>query len=509
MKKITIFIAAAACMAGISCTNLDEELFSVISQENYGHTTEEMNSLIGPAYGTLSQYIDGYYWYGMCAGDDFIIPARGFDWYSGGIYLRAHTHDFNALEANTVYNFWRFSEVTTINKIMAMIDESEVEIPDKGRIMAELRGIRAWWYFYMLDRLGSVPIVTKFDDSVPTNKGVTRKDVYDFVESELLDIIDDLTEEVTPATYAKFTKWVGYTLLAKLYLNAEVYTGTPDAPGAPQWDKALKCLDKVIESGKYDLEPDNDANFLVENEGSIENIFVIPYDYNYFNCYFIPYQMSWHYNSINTYSVRFDCWNGPCATPSIVKSYDQDDKRLGWFMYGQQYAKDGTPLTDRDGNPLNITIDMADFTNATEVEGARIFKWEVEENGYNHLNNDFAIFRYVDVLLMKAECLLRQGDEPEARKIVNDCRKRNFDNYDASKEITLLTEDILLAERGREFIFEGWRRNDLIRFGKFGDPCDFKPNSDPADKHTWLFPIPLQVIENNPEIQQNPGYSGN
>lgn len=501
MKSINkIAFALIASFVSFSCTNLDEELWNVISQDNYGTTTEEMNSLIGPAYGTLCQYINGYFWYGMTAGDDYIIPARGFDWHSGGIYLRAHLHEFNALEANSVYNYWRFSEITTINKIMAMVEETNVEIPNRDRVVAELRGLRAWWYFYMLDKLGNVPIVTSFTDEVPTNEGQTRKDVYDFVVTELEAIVDALNEDVNAASYGKFTKWVCYTLLAKVYINAEVYTGTP------QWGKALECLDKVIDSGKYILEPDNNTNFLVKTDVSRENIFVIPYDYDYFRCYFIPYQMSWHYNSIKTFKVRFDCWNGPCATPSIVKSYDKDDKRLGWFMYGPQYASDGTLLTDRNGAPLDITIDMEDFTKATETEGARIFKWEVAENSYNHIDNDFAIFRYVDVLLMKAECLLRLGQDTDvACDIVNMCRKRNFKDY-SGKELTGLTLDDILAERGREFIFEGWRCNDLIRFGKYGDPMDFKPNSDPADRHTWVFPIPLSVIENNPKIKQNPGY---
>lgn len=492
----------AVVTAGVGCTNLDEELYDVISQENFGKTPEEMNSLIGPAYSSMCEYIDGYYWYGMCACDDFIIPSRGYDWNSGGIYRHTHEHNFTAVEANNVYNFWRFSAVTNINKVIAMIENTTTEIADRDRVISELKGLRAWWYFFMLDRIGVVPIVTKWEDDLPTNKGLTRKDVYDFVVGELESGVESLNENVDASTYTKFTKWAGYTLLAKLYLNAEVYSGTPN------WEKALECCDKVIDSGKYILEPDNNDNFLVHNEGSRENIFVIPYDYEHFRCYFIPYQMSWHYNHTETYKIRFEggCWNGPCFTPSFMKSYDPDDKRLKWFMYGQQYDRNGKELRDRKGNLLNITFEMNDYADANECEGARIFKWELEDDAYNHLNNDFAVFRYVDVLLMKAECLLRLGREPEARAIVNECRKRNFANYDTSKQIQLLTLDELLAERGRELVVEGWRRNDLIRFGKYTGTFDFKTKKDPDDNHTLLFPIPQQVIDNNPEIVQNPGY---
>ena len=501
MKRIVCFFAAVLAIA--SCTNLDEELYSVISQDNFGKTQSEINSLIGPAYGSICEYVDGYYWYGMCSGDDYIIPSRGYDWNHGGVFRRIHEHQFNALEANSYYNFWRFNAITNINKVLAMVEHMDEElIANKPRMLAELRGLRAWWYFFMLDRIGNVPIVTKFEDALPTNKGQTRNDVYDFTVSELEAVIDDLCEDVTPDMYGKFSKWAGYTLLAKLYLNSEVYSGEP------QWEKALNACNEVINSNLFILEPDNDTNFRVECEDSQENIFVIPYDYEHFKCYFIPYQMSFHYNQVEQFDIRFDggCWNGPCFTESFMKSYDPDDKRLGWFLYGQQYDKKGKPLTDRKGNPLNFTFEIADYANATEVEGARIFKWELEKESYNHLNNDFAVFRYVDVLLMKAECLMHLGNEPDARAIVNECRKRNFDNYDATKRINLLTYDELLAERGRELVLEGWRRNDLIRFGKFTEPFDFKPTKDGDDLHTLVFPIPQIIIDANPGIEQNPGY---
>lgn len=502
MKRILSALAAVSVILPVSCVNLDEELYDVISQGNFGHTPDEINSLIGPAYSSMCEYVDGYYWYGMCAGDDYIIPSRGYDWNSGGIYIHTHEHQFTALEANTVYNYWRFSAVTNINKVIAMVEDPDNTISDKDRVIAELRGLRAWWYFFMLDRIGIVPIVTEFNDELPTNKGLTRKDVYDFVVGELEDIVEDLNEEVSVSTYSKFTKWVGYTLLAKLYINAEIYAGTPD------WDNALRCCQKVIDSGRYILEPDNNTNFLVNNENSRENIFVIPYDNEHFKCYFIPYQMSWHYNAVQKYQVRFNggCWNGPCFTPGFMKSYEAEDKRLrDWFLVGQQYDRQGEPIKDRKGNLLNYTIEMADYTNANECEGARIIKWEVEKDGYEHLNNDFAVFRYVDVLLMKAECLLRTGNEPEARDIVNECRKRNFNNYEEHR-IETLTLDELLAERGRELVLEGWRRNDLIRFGKFTGTFDFKPNTDDPDGHTLLFPIPQQVIDSNPNIVQNHEY---
>ncbi|WP_165021646.1 RagB/SusD family nutrient uptake outer membrane protein [Dysgonomonas sp. ZJ279] len=492
-RKYILSIFLSGILGLTSCTDLDEDFYSVTPQDEFGGTTEEMNSLIGPAYGTLVNYVNNDFWMQEITTDEYMIPARGLDWYSGGIHLRYHTHEWSAKETP---DFWRFEQVTTVNKIIDMLDKTAVQIENKERTYAELRTIRAFWYFMMLDNIGNVPIVTSFDGTLPTNN--TRKEVYDFVEKELLESVEGLSEDKNASTYAKATKWVAYTILAKLYLNAQVYTGTA------QWDKCLTYANKVIESGLYQLEPNIFNNFKVKNEGSTENIFAIPYDAEYFRGYFIPYQMSWHYSNYTTFDVQFSSWNGPCAVPGFVKSFDKDDARYASFLIGPQYSADGQTLYIRDGvTPLDFTIEVGDFANANENEGARLFKWEVEKGGKNHLNNDFAIFRYSDVLLMKAECLLRKGDEPSARTIVNQVRERNFS---PAKPLPTLTLDLLLKERGFEFVFEGWRRNDLIRFDAFKGTWDFKPNQDPADKHTYLFPIPLAVMDKNPHLKQNPGY---
>lgn len=495
MKKIAnLLLSVTLGTTLFSSCELDENLYSVIPQDKYGTTIEEMNSLIGPAYGTMVNYVNNDFWMQEISSDEYMIPARGLDWLSGGIHLRYQRHEWTA---NECPNLWNFNSVTTINKVINMLDNTTVELADKERIYSELRGLRAFWYFIMLDGIGNVPIVTTFESALPTNN--TRKEVYDFVEKELLEIVDNLTEDVTPATYTKFTKWVGYTLLAKLYINAEVYTGTP------QWEKALKYCNLMTTESPYKLEPDVRNNFKIKNEGSVENIWAIPYDADYFRGYFIPYQMSWHYSNQATYKFVSECWNGPCAVPGFVNKFDRDDVRFGWFMTGQQYDADGNKLKDRNGNDLNLSIEVNDFENATETEGARLLKWEPEVGGRNHLNNDFAVFRFSDVLLMKAECLLRLGNEPEARNLANQVRERNFTPFSEDKQIKQLTLENLLDERGFEFVFEGWRRNDQIRFGTFGGTWDFKPEKD-KDKNTWVFPIPLIEMDKNPNLVQNPGY---
>lgn len=492
--KYLLLVLVCAFSFG-SCTDLDEDVYSDAEQSKFGNTPEEVNALIGPAYTTLRNYVGNQsFWWTQISTDEFMIPARGDDWLSGGIHLRFHTHEWSPKETP---NMWKFNEVVAVNKIIDLLDNTTAQINDKDRIYAELKTIRAFWYFVMLDNIGNVPIVTTFEASLPKNN--TRKEVYDFVEKELLDALPHLSVEKNSKTYTKATKWVAHSILAKLYLNAQVYTGIP------QWQKCIDQCEFVIGSTLYTLEPNIFNNFKVDNSGSTENIWSLPYQDSYFMGYFMPYQMSWHYNSKLTFGTAYSSWNGPCAVPSFVHKFDPDDVRLGSFLIGLQYDMSGNPILLRDGSThLDYTVDMGNFANAKENEGARLFKWEVEKGGNSHMNNDFAIFRYSDILLMKAECLLRQGNEPDARTIVNnDIRARNFS---PAKPLPLLTLDLLLDERGFEFVFEGWRRNDQIRFDKFGGTWSFKPDADPADKHTYLFPIPQSEMDKNPNLKQNPGY---
>lgn len=497
MKKkyiYSIILSLTLCFG--ACTNLDEKMYSYIDQDDYGKTPEELASLIGPAYGTMVTYVNYEFWMQQVATDEYMIPSKGINWLSEGIHALYHKHEWTPAKTP---NLWKFTEVITINKIIDLLEKTTVEVADKERIFAELRVLRAFWYFHMLDNLGNVPIVTKFEEGeLPTNN--TRKEVYDFVEKELLESLPDLTDKKTPQTYAKVTKWVAHSILAKLYLNAEVYTGTP------QWKNCMAQCDSVIDSQLYKLEPNIFDNFKVKNEGSKENIWCIPYQAGRFTASFNAYQMSWHYSDGKgaSFPVTFETWNGPCAVPSFVHSFDKDDTRYGSFLIGPRFKPNGNPVYLSDGvTQLDYIIDFPTMVDSPENAGARLFKWEVETGGISSMSNDWAVFRYSDILLMKAECFLRTGFEPDARTLVNDVRRRNFS---PEKPLPLLTLDLLLAERGFEFVFEGWRRNDQIRFDTFGGTWSFKPDADPADKHTYLFPIPKSVLDKNPNLKQNPGY---
>ena len=172
------------------------------------------------------------------------------------------------------------------------------------------------------------------------------------------------------------------------------------------------------------------------------------------------------------------------------------------FLIGQQYnLTTDAPLQDRKGNPLIFTreVSLRETGDNLEVTGIRVDKYAYDYAHYNSQNdNDWALFRYADVLLMKAEAMLRKGDAGGALDVVNSLRAAR-----GVAPLGSLDLDALLDERGRELYWEGWRRQDLIRFGKYLDPWQEKPTDDPKN---LLFPIPSSQLAVNPSLVQNPGY---
>ena len=234
MKKIKIFsliFVLALTFIYQGCTNLDEEVYDRLPVDEFGKTTAEINSLIAPIYRTLKNvFPSNYFLLSECSGDMAITPTRrGGDWWDGGQFkeLRLHTWTPNTALVRNSYNA-AMNAVSSCNRIYSMIDENPA-ITNKEQILAEIRGVRAYWYYMLLDYYGNIPIVTDFKDtSLPSTK--SRKEVYAFVLSELNAIKDVVRSDVTGASYGKITKGVVYTLLAKMYLNAMVWNpdGGPD-----------------------------------------------------------------------------------------------------------------------------------------------------------------------------------------------------------------------------------------------------------------------------------------
>lgn len=506
MKKFVLIkmMVLTMCLAIVnqSCTDLDEELFSEVTADNFFQTDEEFISALGAAYTTL---------YGMyntpgvigsqeISSRHMVVPTRGQDWFDGGVWQRLHLQEWNAEDAapNAIWSTL-FGGVTTCNRLIFQFEQ--LDNPSTTPFLSELRGLRAIYYYWLLDMVGNVPIVTSFDVDAASITQASRAEVYQFVESELTAALADVTGAKDGTTYGRVNKDVINTALTKLYLNAEVYTGTP------QWAKAAAAAQAVIGSGNYSLAPTYQENFKTDNSGSPEMIFAIPYDQVFAGGFVIPAQ-TLHYASQATYDLTFQPWNGWSTVEDFYNSYEDGDVRQAAnHITGPQFSSGGVRLTDDgaepfdiDGPPLTFTPEINELgPNACRQCGARIGKYEFASGTTQNLDNDFPLFRYADVVLMRAEALWRQNPgDGEALDLFNSVRTRA--GLAPADEITA---ELLLDERGHELFMEGHGRTDEIRFGVFTNAGFDKAAQDACKE---LFPLPQSEVDANANFVQNPCY---
>ena len=401
----------------------------------------------------------------------------------------------------------------------------------KEKLIAELKVLRASYYYILIDLYGNVPIVTDFKDtSLPQQS--TRKEVFDFIVKEITENMDLLSETPRGYYYGRFNKWAAHTLLAKMYLNAEVWSGTA------QWQKCIDECDIVInyaeKSGEYALENNQKDVFVTHNENSKEIIFALPFDEIYVTGWndFDFHMYTLAPENQDTYQLTARPWGGVCAVPQFINSFDEDDARLeDNYIQGQQYTYSGEILKRSiDGKPLIYTVDVPSIDQSDVDDGFRWGKFEYATGITNRLSNDWPLLRYADVLMMKAESLMRLG-KSGAGALVTQVRERAFKNepekaqvtdaelmggsvYDYGRRDSYKTEhdggtDIkygrFLDELSWEFCQEGRRRQDMIRFGIFTTKAWF--SHDKSDETKNLYPIPNKVLLTNSNLKQNPGYS--
>jgi len=516
MKKVSLFVklllpALFVLTFNNSCTDLEEELFDTLTDENFLKTEEEFIAALGAAYTGL--YALGnhgaYHSLQETNSDEVAIPTRGGDWGDAGQWTNSHEHTLKIIDGN-VNNAWTFlyAGVNNCNRLIfqfqSLKDGGSVDPALADKFISELRVLRALYYYWLVDTFGNVPLVTRFDvpeDFMPET--TPRAQVYDYVVAELELAVPLLEKANNPSTYGRMTYYVGKMIQAKIYLNAEVYTGTE------QWQKALDACNEIETSGLFALETSYRNNFITNNSTSREFILSVPFD-EVFARGFNVHQMTLHYGSQATYNLLEQPWNGYCSLQEFYEKHDDADARKGNFIVGPQFAADGvTPindsgveLSDPDGPQVNFTPEINELRpGALRQSGVRIGKYEFKTGATANLSNDMPIFRYSDVLLMKAECLWRLNNgDPNALIYVNQVRNRS---YEPDQPLATLTPAALLDERGREMFYEGVRRQDMIRFGVFGQPYGFMLGSSPTDE---LWPIPISQINVNPNLDQNPGY---
>ncbi len=553
-----ILIALLASTFNQSCTKLDEQLYGEVTPDNFFTSDAAFVSALGAAYTQLGGYAIGAIMdVQEQPTDEIVVPTRGQDWDDGGEWRRLHLHSWTNEDSYTgdAWDFC-FSGVNTANRLIfqftALVQSGQVEQAQADAYISELQAVRGFFYWQLVDVYGNVPLVTDFGstDAAPATK--SRTEVYNFVIGDLEAAVPKLSHAVDGTTYGRMNYYAGQTLLAKLYLNAGVYTGTV------QWDKVIAACDSVINSGKYSLESNYFTNFDVENSGSKEFIFAIPYDQVFFKGFSLGIQ-TLHYGSQATYNLTQQPWNGYCTLEEFYNSYDNADLRKGDvgtvttpagkrgnFLAGYQYTSGGvkvvddgfeTPkpnrlpvplLGDPDGAPVNFGNMFSTQPQINEVgpqayrqSGVRIGKWQFGlGSDPENMSNDYAVFRYADILLMKAEALWRKGNTADALILVNMIRTRAgvpaLTLLDGPLSYDLAGGSIpggeLFNEMGREMFDEHNRRQDLIRFGFFDQVAKWTlPTYVPGDviktgSYLSIYPIHKDKLSANSNLTQNPGY---
>lgn len=501
ISKTLLYFSSLALL--VSCTDLDEKLYDKVSTNDYGKTEAEIQTIVGGAYATLRGFNDAnaggticyptcefVFFLNECTSDEALIPTRGTDWYDGGRYQQLQEHSWDA-NNTAILSAWKycFQGIANINSIIYQVDKSELSADDKNKIKAELRGLRAYYYTLLIDWFGDVPITTNFEDSALPEKS-TRKEVFDFIEKELTEVIELLPAGVR---YGGFTQNVANSLLARIYLNAEVYTGQT------RWQDCIDVCEKVT---GYTLEPDYFESFKTQNEKSKEIIFAIPYDHKQGTVGNYLASMTYHYNQKYAFSASGSyqwCGNGICAQPGLYSSFDEKDIRRKSLLIGDQInLATGSIIMMDNGNPLTYTEEISDYKNALQNEGARLHKYEVQADDQWERDNDWVLIRYAEILMMKAEANFRLNYTVNALSLINELRARA--GLDALSSLTL--ED-LDREWQHEFVFEGNRRTVNIRFGTFFEPWWSKGETP---KYRGVYPIPAMMLATNPSLVQNPDY---
>lgn len=547
MKLNKIVLAAGMfAVALTSCTDLDVNPNSQYTEDpskNSGIDPMIMvEAKMADVYFHLSGTLGRRYMEAQClASDEFTSLAFDGGYYDSGTYAHQALHDSRATDASLDWYSELTSGITKVNTILAEFSSASAQMT------APARAMRAYFTWILMDSFGDSPILVKVPAEGEVVARSPRKEVAEWIEKELTEIIPYLTEDVTENTYGKPTKWMAQALLAKLYINWPVYTAESvdkyDAATAanPMLDKCIEVCDEIIKSGKFNLgSVDYLHKFSYDNGSHVEDfIYAMPYDaltrpgmqYGRPRSFKqLKGMLPTYYGFADKYTNSFGgnlvvtpefaklfCLEGDIRNLSILRGdvFIRDSKTLQPtsepFMYKdkQVHFTEDITLIKEDN-----TIDVGNDDKALQ-QGCHSIKWFINPSDYNlkyepgnkdgrSQSNDLPIFRYADILLMKAEALTRIG-KGGAKDLFNQIR-----TYAGAPQIAAEpTLDEIYQERGREFFDENWRRNDMIRFGHFED--EFFPhykNFPDAnfDKRHRIFPIEQEMLDLNPGWEQNPGY---
>lgn len=557
MRKFKYVIAL--CVIGLisfSCTNLDEEIFSEITTDNYYQNSNNIDAAL------LNNYIKAYntgwkdarYFLQEVTADQLMIPTRGKHGYNGGEYVRLHEHKWT-VEENFVYGGWSapFQGIALCNNSIADFEKLEftnfkLSAQTKEEYIAELRVLRAWNYMFLIDFFRHVPIVTNIEEVKAQS---TPQEVFSFIESELLAAIVDLPQN---RGLSRFDQAGAAAILVRLYLNAEKWIG------APKYDECAKIAQDILDGkyGNYSIDPDYRGPFRSGINGykSPENIMEFGLRKNFFEATWM-YCMWMHYQDRYSLDNDWQGWNGGNLAPSRdlqgnlytdklgmpFEKFPTEDIRKkpfrvtskegdyeGFFIMGKQYKFNydkGYGYTDEiitgteeyNGKPLIYVDQIGRFSEGAAgiAKGSHVIYGE-ENSGYRLIKypwlpqskdlfqmNSIPEIRLAEIYYSLAECKYRAGDKVSAARLLDAVRKRYFKTEDwpsfsYESNLSKLTDDEFVDELGREFLGERHRRIDLIRWNRFSEGSWWDKTPDQSNRD--VFPIPYRALNANPLLKQ-------
>lgn len=536
-RLLFCFAIAVSLLSLSSC--VDEDTKGLLPEEKaYNSSTNLYINTVATLYNYIGGNSDsqglegtvrGLYDYNTFTTDEAIIPIRGGDWYDGGFWQNLYEHRWTAYD-EPLYNTWLYLYKVAMlcNHSLAVIDANRSLLTDDEYLSytSEVKAVRCLFYYELMDMFGRIPYVTRDQESFADVKQQERSTVFRSIIAELQSCLPHLDNEHSNLEgnyYGRMTRPVAQFLLARLFLNAEVYADddwtdnrrpdgktmifTVGGQTMNAWQACIHYCNEIEKEG-YQLQPDYAFNFSVHNETSVENIFTIPMDKIKYQNQFWYLFRSRHY--AHGGALGMDAENGTSATLATVHAYgygtDSLDTRFAINFYADTVKVDGKVVKMESGEPLVyqplVMAENLTYSPYEKTAGARMAKYEIDRKAYTDgklQDNDIVLFRFADVLLMRAEAKVRNGESGQTE--LDAVRSR------VGMPSRPATLDNILRERLLELMWEGSRRRDLIRYGLFHKAYDLRqPIEGESDAHTTVFPIPQKVIDLNNKLTQNKGY---
>ncbi len=540
MKRNHFKIYASAfilALGVVSCTDLEiEETDSFIDEGFQGLENPEsaVNQLYAQVWGQQGDQANTYALREVTT-DALLVPTRGADWGDNGRWRKLHQHEWGLEEIDIITPFdqWNANQLLGSQILDARSNASPV-------IAGEASFLRAFSMWMILDLYGQVPFRDTELPSAELPTILSGSAAVDFIIADLDAAIANLpTVAAQGEGLNRATKAAARFMKAKVLLNKHIYenqlTGGGGTAAAGDMQEVISLVDAIaadgyaLQSGYFEIFRETaDSETIWWAETAVGN--------NIFNG--LHYRSTsiggGGWNGFSTLAEYYDLFEGdpnsnrvtldetaldgqeerrggvpPSALPFTGRPGTEDENGFetgsnvgNGFLIGQQFTLAGAPETDRQGGPLAFSRGFVDgdgnpsLINNNEITGIRVMKYNPRFGAFlNHKQ----LFRYADAHLMKAEAMMRSGGDPTA--MVNELR-----TVRGATPIGSVTEQDLLDERGRELFIEGWRRNDMIRFGQFLRGWEFKSSTETGNTTRNLFPIPLPQLLANPNIVQNPGY---